>query len=1111
MTQQYSNLLNKLNTFIKKFYKNRIIKGVVISTSLYLFLFLLISISEYFAYFNITTRTIIFYSFLIISGLIFIEFIGIPILKLFRIGKRLTYVRASKIISHHFTGMQDKLHNILELANPTQNQNNALVLASIDQKITQIKVFRFTDVIRYKKNIKYLKYLILPLLIFLYLIIFKPNIISNGTERIINHNTFYEKEMPFEFILLNDSLTVKKGEDFQVHIKIKGDYIPSQVSINYSGNSYLMPKKNKHKKNEFIYTFKNINNSLDFYFHSDEVISVRKTLTVLPNPVILNFNIKVDVPTYINETDKTYTNIGDITVPYGSVVTWSFNTKDIDSLKLFFSDSTNLFPQIKKSEFILNRRILKSSEYELIVSNEYFKNEKLVKYKINIIPDLFPEISVDQIIDSVKISQNYFRGIISDDYGFNRLYFNYTIFTDEKSESKNIRTEIPISVYNTNQEFYYFIDFAEIETKPGETVKYYFEVFDNDNISGFKSTRSQIYEYAIPTAKELDDVTKDKNKNIQEKLDKASELSKEIQDDILNFKERSLNEKMSEWDKTNFLEQIAQKQKSLQQLINELQSENEQKNNQLNTFNEQSEEILQKQEQIQNLLDELMTEEMRAMLEEIKKLQEEFDNKEFDELMKDMELNYDDLSEKLDRDLELLKQMEVAEEVNSTIEQLEELADEQEELSEQSEDRKSDKEEIKEKQEENKKEFDEIMEDYKETLEKNQELEDPMDLDEFDEQEQEIQEDMKESEEMLENSRMKKASKSQKQTSEDMKKMAEQMQSMMDSNSQESNSEDMEEMKQILSNLIEFSFNQEELYDETKLSATNSPVFRELKNQQRTLATDFNVIKDSLLALAKRNPMINKPVTDEISNITRNLSQVQDNMESRKKSLTTKNQRNIITSTNNLALLMNEILEQMKNQSQCSGGSCKKPGDNKKPGKGEKPSFSDMKSQQQKMEEQLKQMLEQMKGNQNGGKPTSKQLGQTLAEQEAFEQMLQNMQNNSQLQPETMRELNEIQRSNEEIKKDIINNQITPETLLREQQILTRLLEAENSENERKYEEKRESKEGSDKQTKNPDDILKKFQNYNSYTETLNKKSLRLNNFYKQKHNSYINKLNQEK
>ncbi len=1116
MTNQYTQLIQKLDKFIKKYYKNKILKGIFLTASLYLVLFLTVIVSEYFIHFNVTTRTIIFYTTLIASLLIMGEFVLHPALKLLKIGKSLNYKQASNIISNYFVDIKDKLLNVLELANQPQTAQNKLVLASVDQKIETLHPFNFTEVIDYKKSLKYLKYLVIPLILFLYLAFFNNNIISSGTERIINHRTFYEADLPFTFNLQNDSLSMRKGDDFNINLKIEGNYIPSEVAVSYNGNVFLLSKKDNFIKNEFIYKFKNVNNSFDFHFEADGYKSRKFNIDVLPTPLILKFYADVIPPAYTGENPKKYSNVGDFTVPYGSKIVWNFETKDINSLSLKILDSLILESTKENGSFTAQKQFFKSSNYEVLVSNDFFKNEQFVKYKVAVVPDLYPEISVFKLQDSVYLSQYYYRGAITDDYGFNSLSFYYAINNEDNDNLAYKSVNIPIQNNNSSQEFYYFFDFADLKIKNGQSIKYYFQVRDNDGVSGSKATRSQVFEYSQLSLEELDRLTEEANKNVQSKVEQATQLSNQIQNDLNDFQEKSLNEKMSEWEKTNFIDQLLQKQLNLDNLIADIKKENQQKNNQQNAFTEQQEDVLKKQEDIQKLLDELMTDEMKALLEELKKLQEKFNENKFDKTIEDLQYDYEELSEKLDKDLEILKQMEVEEKVNSTIEQLEQLAEEQKELSEKSKDKKNDKNEIKEQQEENKQEFEQLMEEYKEALEKNEELEEPMKLDEFNEEESEINEDLEKSEEMLEKSKMSKLSKSQQKTSEDMKKMSKQMEAMMETNSQESNAESMEDMRQIISNLTDFSFSQEDIYTETKETYSNSPKFKKLNIRQLQLKSDFKVIEDSLYALSKRNPMINQPVSDEISKINKNINKSVVDLEARNKGNATIKQRNVMTSANNLSLLLNEILSQMQqSSSSCSNGSCSKPGEGK-------PSMSDMKGQQQKMKEQMEQMIKEMKEGKNGkegeggengkngknGKSQSQKLAEQLAQQEMFEKSLQDMMNGNQYKPESMEQLNEIKRLNEEIKQDILNNNITPETLFRQNEIMTRLLEAEESENKRKFENKRESNEAKNISKNNPKDIKDRFNKKNSYSEVLNRNSLKLKNFYKQQYDSYLQYLN---
>ena len=60
----FDRLLEQIDAFIRKYYKNEIIKGLLLFVGILLFSFLLTTSLEYFARFGSTVRTFLFFSFL---------------------------------------------------------------------------------------------------------------------------------------------------------------------------------------------------------------------------------------------------------------------------------------------------------------------------------------------------------------------------------------------------------------------------------------------------------------------------------------------------------------------------------------------------------------------------------------------------------------------------------------------------------------------------------------------------------------------------------------------------------------------------------------------------------------------------------------------------------------------------------------------------------------------------------------------------------------------------------------------------------------------------------------------------------------------------------------
>jgi hypothetical protein len=101
-SKSFEALISKIDAFIRMYYKNRIIRGIIYSVALLVVFFLLLNLLEYFSYFGQLTRAILFFGYITLALALISVYIAIPALKLFKIGKRISYEQAADIISRHF-------------------------------------------------------------------------------------------------------------------------------------------------------------------------------------------------------------------------------------------------------------------------------------------------------------------------------------------------------------------------------------------------------------------------------------------------------------------------------------------------------------------------------------------------------------------------------------------------------------------------------------------------------------------------------------------------------------------------------------------------------------------------------------------------------------------------------------------------------------------------------------------------------------------------------------------------------------------------------------------------------------------------------------------------
>jgi len=210
-----------------------------------------------------------------------------------------------------------------------------------------------------------------------------------------------------------------------------------------------------------------------------------------------------------------------------------------------------------------------------------------------------------------------------------------------------------------------------------------------------------------------------------------------------------------------------------------------------------------------------------------------------------------------------------------------------------------------------------------------------------------------------------------------------------------------------------------------------------------------------------------------------------------------------ITAANNLALFLSEALENIKEQeknSMSGDGDCDKPG-----GKGSKPGMKSLKDSQSSIKEQLQQMIDQMKKGDMG--KMSKSIGQTLAQQEIMQQLIRDMVNGGSVGSKASDQLKAIDQLLEQSRKDLINRNVTNELINRQNLILSKLLDAEKSEIERNFEDKRESKTATDVKKSNSEGYFEYNNRIKNENELFKKGNFKLRSFYDQKYNNFLNQI----
>ena len=1096
----YTTLLQRIDEYKKRYFQNQLVKGSLFFVALLGAGYLFINTAEFVGRFNSTGRGVLFFGFLLTTLFGLYRFIIRPLMSLYGLSIPLSNDEAARQIGLYFPEVGDKLLNTLQLQRITSDQSD-LLQASLNQRSSQLLINRFANAIQISHNRQFLKYTIPPLALILLILVFNPSFFTASSSRLVNYNKEFVEEAPFQFVVQNKSLKSFRNEDFRLSVKLTGSALPQAVYVVTNGTRFKLEQSGE----QFSYVFDNLQRDLDFHLEAVGFNSQSYTVALIDRPSVLSFNVKLDYPGYLNKPSEQLSNVGNLLIPQGTVVHWEFAADHTDSLLLRFNTDkkSTAARLIDNKTFVINRRLMQSAVYTVSLKNSQISTPSSIQYGVQVIPDRYPQISIDRIQDTITYNYIALSGIVSDDYGFSNLRLNYTIKRNGKSSpaySKNIS----VNRSTTSQNFVYNWSLDSLKLGQEDRLEYFVQVWDNDGVNGPKSSRSNQLNFTIPSNAEVQEQVDRSAEKTENQIDKALSKTQGIEKELKAIEDRVRTRKSSDFQDKKQLQEVLQKREELMKDVQKLQEQFQKTNDTQQRFADKDKSIQDKLEQLQKLFNELLDLESKQLYEELKRLLEKKQDDKVSDLLDRLSRKERNLERDLDRALKLFKQMQLEQKVNNVAENLEKQADQLDKQAEES-GKKDDSSEEQQKQQEK------SQEDFKDTKEQLKEIDKQVEKDDLNkpessEKEQEdIDKEMEKAMDQLKKDQGKKASPSQSKAAKSMRTMSKAMQESMESSEMEEMKENMDDLRNILDNLVTLSFGQERVMKDFRGMSLQDPRVTKLSQEQLKLQDDAKIIEDSLNALASRVVQIQSFVTRELTNMKFYMDESTQQLRDRRLSVAASKQQFAMTSINNLALMLSDVLKNMQQQMNAMAMLGKGKGSKKgnKPGEGEE----GMGEMQKKLNAQMKQM---QKGGKSG-RGLSEELSQMAAQQAMIRSLLKKMEENAkgtEVGKQQDQQVKELMQKMDETETDLVNKRVSQSTINRQDEILTRLLDSEKALKQQEEDPRREAERV--KYTKHSTPSF--FDSTNSTTKIKQVEVLRTitpnyNLFYKKQANQYLQKL----
>jgi len=1088
------SLNDQLTSFRRKFFYNKLLRGSLIFIALLGSYCMLIAGFESF----IRPGTFIRGLLLTLSILFLITglwvFIVRHLIALLRPKQHLTDEQAARLIGQQFTDIGDRLINTLQLQHLVDDQRG-LAQASIDQRALEFDKYAFDQSINLKLNGKYLYFTLPILFLFMVLGLLQPGIYSDSSQRIINYDLFYASLAPFEFDLLSENLEVFKNESLLLELALRGNEIPDQCYI-LIGDQKIRMKTDQN--GQFSYLFETVPNDLVFSFLSAGYQSKSYTITTKVKPELISFDVQLKYPPHTHKQTDVFSNNGNLNLPEHTQISWTISCQDADSVRLTVGNHSSVSATYVTDNqlFKLRYNAIKSDPYELLLTNQYGHNQESIKYQLTVQKDLFPELEVAFFVDTLYYDFVLITGTFSDDYGIHSLNIN------QKGTSDSLMM-LPVKDIPNTQSFYHQVPITSEMLDQQARIELQVILTDNDLPNGYKPTSSAPFYLQIPDEKYFKSLLSQKSATSENAIKELISKNESLQDKLLNMEEKLKMKQSLDWQDRSMFEEILKEKQQLQEAIEELSQKMKELNQQQNKFNDKDPVLKQKADQLKELISSVLDEKTKKLFDELEQLLKEKQNvQDIQKKLSNLTNKEENIEQALNRALELFKRLKLENDLDQAQKMIERLSQDQQNLSTESSKKELSMDELKKQQNEISQKFEEFKLDLNEIESLNQELLRPESLSPTQNSEDRIDQSLQEINDAINEKERKKTSKKQKETSQAMKHLSDALADMQSNMQKETMSENIEDLNKILDDLIKLSFKQEGLMKSFRTLKSMNPMFVTLSQEQLKLKDQVTVLSDSLLALSKRVVAISSFVTSELSELNRNINASILSLRQRKANTAVVNQQFSMTSMNNLALLLNDLLQQMRDQANNQGS-----GEPQNQPSGDLPNLREL---QQQLSEQIQQLK---KGGLKG-----RELSQELAEMAARQEMIRNELNklNNKLKGQlgnenTNNTLNKAAEDMEKNELNLINKQITQELIDRQEQILTRMLEAENALKNQDEDQRREAETAQDYKSRLPAALDNYLKQKSKEIELLESIPINLHPFYKSEVNEYFKRINDKK
>jgi hypothetical protein len=1064
LTSTIERLIHLLHSAYSKSRVSRGISAILFFISFLLVGFLCLTAAESVFYLLPAVKISLLATVVIFSGI-----------AVYGIDRKLSRISRTQFIDNYLkTRGKDgeRIQSALDLFEDSNQQSSIFYDAALESNLREVDLSEFkTNLSHYLKKrraITYLRISAVGVLLAITGLVIALSSYPDSVSRTAQAWTLFEKPNPFSYSVTPGSGSVEQGQTVAPSIQFTGDNIPETVTFAFKTDvedSY----RNRPMRSEESQTFAareiDVTNSLSYYIRMDGFQSetFRLDVEIPPRFDTLLANVTPPAYTQIPSRELEYP-FSSISVYPGSVIQFSGTlNKPIQSLELRSLTYSRTFPEADADTLRgFTASFAPSSPDTISFTMEDFDgltNQNPFRTVIRLNEDEAPTVVIREPAADVMMNEPGELDVIyqaTDDFNISRAELTWELSRAyvEEPERSRIQLDTPTNGRNSR----YTWDLSQIDLRPRDEVRFRVRAMDNDSHAGGKWGESKEIVIRVPSLAEFFDEMDSKERDVQSELDNVSESFDQMEEEYERFLERLRNNPEGGFEEQEMLESVSEKQRQIDETTEQLREQFEELRREMDESQSVSEETRESYRELQQLMEDLDDPDLQKALQDLREAMENMNPNEMEEALENVSFNEELYKERLERTKELFKQLKMNSDLNKLAEQYEDLAERVksdddttlEQMQQESETARQDMDQLSEQLERLDENPPKRSEERLKELKENAQQELDQIKKQMDEMGQTMDQDMQEGE----NRPSDQTRQQQEQMSQQLQQQADKMRQMQQQMNGQQLQVNILALQRALYTLLELSDTQEFLTQDAQETAQRSAGFVSLAREQNYVEDQFTSVADSIFQISSEIPGLPNRINRKKEEVERSLQNSVNEMAERNQRGSTIASRESLGGINDLSSMIASLIDQLMNQSQNSGS-----------GGGMSTQqmmqqLENMSGDQQQLNQQLQQMVNDMQGDRLS-REQSERLDQLARQQNEIRKQLQDLQRSGALN-DGDRVMSELQRMMDEM-EDSINDMrggVTDDLMIeRQQNILSRMLSANEAMEQRGEDEKREGSE----------------------------------------------------